>query len=263
MGIQEASLTKLSNAAPVPASVALNFEHDIVANEYGFYCVPRSFRGREVPEILAAGGVYEPATLSLMTRILRRGGDVISGGTFIGDFLPALSEALTDGALLHTFEPNPVARQAAQYTIGLNGLDNVVMNDCAVGDRPGELHLKVNKANGASMAARAKIVETASKGETISTRVKTLDSIVAPDRSVSLLHLDIEGHEWAALLGAQKIIASNMPHIIIEAEKPWKRRQFETELQKLYPAAGYRLAGCIERNAIYAPHAAARRNRKD
>jgi FkbM family methyltransferase len=253
MGIQDTAHLKLAASEPANCHSGVDFEHDIVANEYGFYCVPAEFRGREVPEILARGEVYEPATLGLMSRILQRGGDVVTGGTFIGDFLPALSGALTPGAQLHTFEPNPVALEAAKFTRTLNGLDNVVIHACAVGEKAGKLHLQVAKPNGASMAARAKIVPTATKGETITTPVKKLDELVGKDRDVSLIHLDIEGHEWPAILGARKLIRAHAPCILVEAEKGWKRRRIESGLNEHFPEAGYRFVGCIERNSIFMP----------
>ena len=235
------------------AMPVVDFEYEVVANEYGFYCVPDAFKGREVPEILAGGGVYEPATLSLMARILRRGGDVITGGTFIGDFLPALSEALVPDARVHTFEPNPVARNAAMLTAWLNGLVNIDMHGCAIGEETGKLHLQVAKANGTSMAARAKVVEQATEGETIEIDVQTLDALVGVERPIAIVHLDVEGHEWPALWGARDIIATYAPCIIVEAEKGWKRRKIETSLMELFPDAGYHRAGCIERNVIYVP----------
>lgn len=253
MGLQEPHLNHLIGAAVVNPPPVPQFEYDIVANEYGFYCVPHDFKGREVPEILANGGVYEPATLGLMARLLRQGGDVITGGTFIGDFLPALSEALTPGARLHTFEPNPIAREAALFSAWLNGLRNIDMHDCAVGEAPGALHLQVAKPNGNSMAARAKVVDEAAEGETITVETKTLDSLVDTSRQVALIHLDVEGHEWPAILGARQIIATHSPCIIVEAERGWKRRNIEAGLAELFPLAGYRRAGLIERNAIYMP----------
>ena len=231
----------------------VDFEYEIVANEYGFYCMPKAFFGRKLPQILANGGVYEPATLKLMARILRRGGDVVTGGAFVGDFLPALSSALVPGALTHTFEPNPIARDAARLTCWLNELDNVVMHDCAVGDDAGQLQLQVAKPDGTPMAARAKIVEKTGAGETINVDVKKLDVLVDAKRPVAIVHLDVEGHEWPSLVGAQDIIAANFPCIIIEAEKGWKSRKIEAGLTELFPEAGYCRAGSIERNVIYIP----------
>lgn len=253
MGIETHKIDPRIGAIPVGVCEPVEFDYDIVANEYGFYCIPHAFRGREVPKVLKRGEVYEPATLALMARILRRGGDVISGGAFVGDFLPALSEALHPGALLHSFEPNPVARRAAHHTIHLNGLGNVALHNCAVGQSRATLHLKVAQSNGAAMAARSKIVDIATIGETIATDVRRLDALVCPDRPVAVLHLDVEGHEWAAILGASAIIKANTPCIIVEADKRWKRRQIGADLRKCFPAAGYHMAGLIERNAIFLP----------
>ena len=63
----------------------MEFDYRICVNEYGFYCVPDAYAKREIPKILAQGGVYEPNTLALLAR-RAQGGDIVTGGAFIGDF---------------------------------------------------------------------------------------------------------------------------------------------------------------------------------
>ena len=86
--------------------IALDFDYRIEANEYGFYCVPTDYSGREIADLLAAGEVYEPKTLRLFRRLITKG-DVVSGGTFIGDFLPALRPAASNDNYAQDFAPEP------------------------------------------------------------------------------------------------------------------------------------------------------------
>jgi FkbM family methyltransferase len=235
---------------PVPAETP-ELDYFVAANEYGFYCVPRAYAKREVPTLLANGKVYEPDTLNFMRRMVGDG-DIISGGAFVGDFFPALSEVLSPRALLHSFEPNPLSFMAASKTIALNRLNNIRLHAVAVGDKPGTLPLLVSRsAAGEAMAARTKIIERPRDGATIEVEVRKLDDLIAAKRRVALLQLDIEGFEGPALLGCKRIIARNAPVILLEAEGPYKQRAYLKTLQKLFPRLGYRRAGVIERNCIY------------
>ncbi|WGW04550.1 FkbM family methyltransferase [Tropicibacter oceani] len=228
----------------------MDFKHRTFVNEYGFYCVPDEYAKREIPKILAHGGVYEPNTLKLMRRRVGDG-DIVTGGAFIGDFFPALGSALAPGARLISFEPNPLSFAAAQATIALNGLTNVDLAPVAVGEAPAKLHLQLARQGGSATAARAKIVENAGDGETIEVDVVPLDTLVDKGRKVSVLHLDVEGHEKAALLGAQRIIQDCRPMIVLEADRKWMRNMYLDFLNEHFGDLGYRYCGGMERNAFY------------
>lgn len=233
-----------------PVFQELTFAYSIAVNEYGFYCVPDEYRAREVPKLLALGEVYEPATIKLMRRLCGTG-DVVAGGAFIGDFLPALEEGLSAKGKLHSFEPNPLSRTACQVTIALNGLKKVVLHPCAVGAQEAVLPLQVSKGQGEAMGARAKIAESAVDGETIDVPVRKLDDLLDLRRRVSVLQLDIEGHEGPALEGAAQTVEKWNPVIILEAPKAWQQRDYESRLAELFPALGYRICGTLERNAVF------------
>lgn len=235
------------SSKPLPTP---EFDHAIAVNEYGFYCVPDLYKAREVPNVLFQGAVYEPDTIRLMRRLCGSG-DVIAGGAFIGDFLPALEDGLSTKAYVHTFEPNPISRAATEMTIALNGLKRIKLHPCAVGAEDAVLHLQVAKPGGEAMGARAKITDTPVEGATIDVPVRTLDDLVGLTRKVSLVQLDIEGHEYPALQGAQKLIARHAPTIILEAPKAWQQRDYEAKLTELFPDLAYRFCGALERNAVY------------
>ncbi|MEL7166190.1 MAG: FkbM family methyltransferase [Pseudomonadota bacterium] len=227
-----------------------DFDHFVCANEYGFYSVPGSFVNRKVPALLAYGDVYEPNTLKLMRR-LAGSGDVVSGGAFVGDFFPALSEAMDPGARLYSFEPNPTTYASALHTIALNDLQNVHLAPVAVGAKAGVLPLKVAGFDNRALAAGARILTEPEPGETVDVDVVTLDTLIPQDRHISILHLDIEGFERPALQGARALVLRCKPVIIVEVGKPRPMRLFAEFLNDMLGTALYRPSGLIERNAIF------------
>ncbi|MBP0481349.1 FkbM family methyltransferase [Sagittula salina] len=226
------------------------YPYSIAVNEYGFYCLPEVYKSREVPQVSSAGGVYEPDTIRLMRRLCHTG-DIVAGGSFVGDFLPALGAGLSPEAMLHTFEPNPISRAAAEMTIALNGLKRVTLHSCAVGASEGVLPLQVAKPSGEAMAARARIADAPAAGETIDVPVKRLDDLVPLTRRVAVLQLDIEGHESPALDGAPALISAHRPVIVLEAPRAWQQRAYAEKLARLFPTLTYRFCGALERNAVF------------
>ncbi|MEM8579442.1 MAG: FkbM family methyltransferase [Pseudomonadota bacterium] len=221
-------------------------------NEFGVYCIPESYQHRTVPKMLREGRVYERRTLGFIARMCGSG-DVISGGAFVGDFLPAISAALGARAKLHTFEPAPLTYDACARTVALNKLKNVALHQVAVGAEAARLPLQIGEPSGDVAAAKAKILDGAVEGETVEVEVVPLDDLVAKTRKVSVLHLDIEGHEAPALTGAARLIGDNRPLIVLEAEKPRDARAFLEQLNAEHPKAKYGLAGRMERNAMFLP----------
>ena len=230
---------------------APDFPHRVVANAYGFYCVPVAYEKRLVPKLLEEGKIYEADTLAFIRRLAARGGDVITGGAFVGDFLPALAEVMTKGAQIHSFEPNPLTHEAACFTIHLNGLSHLKVHPVAVGAEAARLKLQTEDAQGDALAAAARVVGADATGKTVEVDVVPLDDLVEPSRMVSVLHLDVEDHEIAALSGAERIIEVHAPCLILEANKPWKRRAILKHLNEYHPDHGYTLSGKIDGNAVY------------
>ncbi len=234
--------------------MALDFEHDIAVNEYGFYCVPQAYKGRSIVDLLIDGGVYEPQTLRLLRRKLG-GGDIVTGGAFIGDFLPALHQRLAPDAKIHTFEPVPTSFAATEETIRMNNLSQISFNNVGVGAEPGKMTMMVTRPNGTPIAAGERIVEgeDADGKRFIDIEVKTIDSLVPRTRQVSILHLDVEGFERPALEGAGRILNDSKPLVVLEGDKRWQKADYKALLNELAPKAGYHVAGSMENNTFYLP----------
>lgn len=242
----------LRQSSALPIARRPDFPFVTAVNEFGVYCIPEAVRQREVCKLLLQNAVNEPRTLSLI-RHRAGSGDVVSGGAFVGDFLPAISAALAPGALVHSFEPNPMSRTAAQVTIAMNRLENIRLHPVAVGAAQATLPLKVTRPSGEAMGGMSRIVETPQDGVTVEVPVMRLDDLIDDSRRVSVLHLDVEGHEWPALEGARALIARSRPMLVLEATRFRQVRGLRARLTALVPDLGYRLVGTMERNAFFLP----------
>ncbi|KUF09518.1 FkbM family methyltransferase [Pseudoponticoccus marisrubri] len=217
-------------------------------NEYGRYHVPQGLEGRPAAKAVLAGRAFEPETLAFM-RAHAGDGDIIHAGAFFGDFIPALSQALAPGARLWAFEPNPGNFAAAQRTVALNGLENVTLANAALSNRDETVLFRTRDAEGKSLGGISHFVEEDGEGvEPV--RAVMLDFSVPLARPVSILQLDVEGHEKQALKGAYHIINRWQPILILEyfSQTQWINRTFRS--------LSYTRIGKLHGNFVYAPDGA-------
>jgi len=226
---------------PLPAGA---LDCRLAANEYGVYCFPRAASRRAVPRTLARSQVYERATLELMMRTAPDA-DVVHAGTFIGDFLPALSRSRTGGARVFAFEPNRESYRCSMVTILLNDLRNVEMANAGLDAGAGTNRLLIG-------GGTSRLIDDApAAGDSEEVRLVRIDEAVDAERRVGLIHLDIEGHEQQALTGAMDTIRRWRPLILAETVPA------EEWLQEHLLPLGYALSGKVNGNRIIAPGARA------
>ncbi len=220
-------------------------------NQYGGYCLPEDSLHRPVARAIMLAGVYEPLTIEFM-RAHCGDGDIVHAGMFFGDFLPGLSEALAPGATVWGFEPNPDNHRCAQITALINRLENAVLVHAGLGDSAGKLPLRVRKPEGRNLGGGSHFVEESEyhpdTDEWI--EIATIDGSVGDARPVSIIQLDVEGHEETALAGALATIQRCRPILILEtrpgqdlAGSPWFRDHIL--------ALGYRQTGTLHRNLVF------------
>jgi FkbM family methyltransferase len=167
-------------------------------------------------------------------------------GAFFGDALPALSKA-TRGTVW-AFEPNPQSFRAAQITALMNDLKNVNLMNCALGAGQEQRKLVVRDFSGRSLGGLSQIVDDrfAKRGdETIDIATIDIDTLAPRTSAVSILHLDLEGFEEFALLGATEIIKRCRPLLILETV-PSPNSDAERSLKAL----GYRVRRTFDANTL-------------
>ncbi|MCI2400022.1 FkbM family methyltransferase [Aliiroseovarius subalbicans] len=218
----------------------------VAENTYGRYSVPENLDHRPAVRLIKAGEVYEPQTIRFMAQHAGDG-DIIHAGTFFGDFLPGLSSAMAPGRKIWGFEPNPDSFHHARKTAKLNGLKNVKIQNFALSNNDGEILFKTRDDAGNPMGGHSHFVTDPGPGVETVAAVR-LDKAVGLKRKISLLQLDVEGHERAALLGAEEIIHTWRPILVLEEFKRprWLRLNFG--------GLGYRLVGRLHGNRIFATH---------
>lgn len=214
-------------------------------NRYGGYFVPESARYRIDAGTVLKGDVWEPDTLEFIRSRCADGG-VVHAGTFFGDMLPGICSALAPGARLWAFEPNPESYRCAKVTAAINGLDNIELTRAGLGEAPGRLFLRTRKDDGSSLGGTCHIEECPSgEGETID--IVRIDDVV--NGPVSVIHLDVEGHERAALAGALQTLQRCRPILLLEelTDALTGSAWFSENVLSL----GYRRTGRVHDNAIF------------
>lgn len=216
----------------------------ISENVYGKYSVPNGLMHRPAVRLVSEGDVYEPKTIEFM-RNMAGDGDIIHAGTFFGDFLPALSQRMNDDRKVWAFEPNPNSYENACQTVELNDLKNVTLQNFAVSNQTGEMLFRTHDAKGKPLGGHSHFVTKQGEGVVPVSAVR-LDEVVPLDRKITVLQLDVEGHEKAALKGARAIVEKWRPILVLEGfDRPrWLRTRF--------PGLGYKLVGRLHANRVYA-----------
>lgn len=183
--------------------------------------------------------VWEPQTTKLLLRLAQETkGDVLVGGAYFGDQAILLAKSIQPaGRRLHGFEPN--TEQAAMFAknVKINNLNNVEIHGLGLWS---ESSVKL-KLDGFDSFANAILAAEDDAGfQTI-----TIDDYVAKQGcTLSLIQMDIEGAELAALKGASKCIASSKPDILFEVHRSyvdWSNGLENTEICRYLAKFGYHL----------------------
>lgn len=176
--------------------------------EEGKYCWCASCATRSPPynstlSALLEGYMLERSTAAAMKEYLVEAepGDAVTGGLFIGDYLPSISKIIGESHRVNGFEPYPEFMEAAHGTIFESGLVNIYTSMTGLGNASGTSTIS---GYGDAHAKDVAII--------------ALDDVLPTNRRISLIHLDVEGYELAALQGAKLTLQRWHPLVVYEAE---------------------------------------------
>jgi len=121
---------------------------------------------------------------------------------------------------VHAFEPDPRSARRLNLAIESNGIHNLHLYSCAVGNKVDEVQIILQDYPPmTSLRAISTFLEDRTHGaKTISVPSCTLDEHCQATgiRHVDLLKIDVEGAEMLVLQGASRIIAKCRPEMVIE-----------------------------------------------
>lgn len=223
----------------------------IAYNKYGGYCVPESSRHRPAAQKVIANDVYEPETIEFI--ISNCGdGDIVHAGTYFGDFLPAISNECATGSKVWAFEPNPESYRCANITLQINNIKNIELTNAGLGAKKECLLMKTSDLDGKALGGASQLIDKElneiSGTETV--QIVTVDGTVGADRNISIIQLDVEGHEKEALSGALKTIQRCLPIIILEV-LPDSTLLDSDWLSENILSLGYRMTNNIHGNSVF------------
>jgi len=243
---QFAHTSKATNTSALP-----NMNHVlnclIAYNKYGGYCIPLSSHQRPVVQQVLKGRVHEEDTIEFIRKNCGTG-DVVHAGTYFGDFLPAISEAMAPNATVWAFEPNAENFKCAQVTIILNDLKNVVIKNSGLGKAEAVQKLLVQTSDGTNLGGTSRIANPAEGGQTVSIDIVSIDETIPKDRHLSVIQLDVEGYEKEVLSGALETIKRCKPAIVFEinnidlTKSDW--------LAENILSLGYEVSGRVHMNSV-------------
>ena len=203
--------------------------------------VPRPLDARGQRALLHPPRVH-PAALAY----LRPGAVAIDIGANLGEWTVPFARAVGPAGRVLAAEPAPRAAAALEATLGANGLHQVQVMQCAVGDHDGFAEFAVPVVTSArSDTGTAKIGAAGPGGNALRVALRSLDSLAADHRldRTDLIKIDVEGYERQVLDGAEATLGRFRPTLVIETghEGAGDRGAIRDRLRSV----GYRMLGIL------------------
>jgi FkbM family methyltransferase len=187
-------------------------------------------------------GHHDP-DLALVRRLLSPGDVFVDGGANIGLFTLVAARRVGPQGKVIAYEPGRVIRMRLMENVLLNDMSQVDVMPFALSSAPGEAAFNELDIAGAGLSHLVGGGDGGGTSRTVS--LATIDATVAgADRQrLVLMKLDLEGAEHAALRGADEVLRTARPDLIIEVERPHLARMGSSpeEVLGLLRAHGYSL----------------------
>lgn len=146
---------------------------------------------------------WEPAESAVFQKELKVGDTVLDVGANIGYFTLLASLLVGPTGVVYAFEPDPENFQLLIKNISLNGFENVVAVNQAVGAKSGFVKLFTDEAN----KGDHRTFDSGEGRPSKQVAITALDDFFAKrNKTVDFLKMDIQGFEYQALQGMKKLL---------------------------------------------------------
>lgn len=197
-------------------------------------------------------GDADQVNAPILARFCAPGTAAVDVGANIGELTVPFARAVgPEGACL-AVEPIPFLADALRRTAFANGLDWIEVFQCAASADAATANLDLRYGEGALVdSGGSRLVESAVAGG-VRVATEPLDALIARSRlgarRVSLIKVDVEGHELPVLRGAEGTLRRHRPALAIEIgnDSPEARAGMAALLQEL----GYEPVGALFRHAV-------------
>lgn len=181
---------------------------------------------------LMSGGFETAETEWLLARV-RPGTAAIDVGANVGMYAVPLAGRAEQ---VLAFEPAPENVRRLEANLARNGLGNVTVRPVALGERPGELLLRLG--DDPMFHSTTEVAEQRGTGDEVRVEACVLDDEwrAAGSPEVSALKVDVEGGEAGVLRGATALLSECRPALLVEASSEERLATLTSILEPL----GYR-----------------------
>jgi FkbM family methyltransferase len=210
-----------------------------------------------VQRALYQHGSYEPKVRNRISRGLRRGDIYVDIGAHVGIHALIAARRLQElgGGHVYAFEPATDSGDRLAMAAKRNGLENLTLVRAAVGESTGRLQLRSDPAFGDDDPA---VRSAFGPGPVVGDFPVVGFDEWASDQGLSRLSVvkvDIEGGELAALKGMRASLVRLRPRLLIVEVSPELLRRGGQSKEQLYAElarSGYRPEKRLGRNVVFA-----------
>lgn len=191
---------------------------------------------------LSRNQMPEPEMINLLLRVLRPGDRAIDVGANVGFFTLVMAALVEKTGLVEAIEPGLNNRQKLGQNLDLNQFSQAVCYQMAAWntDEQLTLHLSQDSGNNSLRSCPDSVGVFSVAGLPLD----QLDDWIAPDTvPVRMIKIDAEGAEYEILEGAQKLLRSRLPYVVVELNEVALNRFGHTreDVRALMHDRGYRM----------------------
>jgi len=195
---------------------------------------------------LIADRRYNNAERACLSRVIREGDVIADIGANIGFYTLWLAALKVPRTTIVAVEPNPPVYEALVENIRLNGFDDVVAINAAVGEKDGTVSFGVRDDE----PSVGSILATG--GKQITVAMRTLAGILEEHglSAIDVVKIDVEGYEYQALMPyLEAIPVSKWPRLFVIEHKHQARQSGDNPVDVIM-RNGYRMVMKARGNAV-------------
>ncbi|WLD10448.1 FkbM family methyltransferase [Planctellipticum variicoloris] len=154
-------------------------------------------------------GSFDSSLEWIIRRYAKPGTAAVDVGANLGYLSLVMSDRVGSQGCVYAVEPNPALHGYLTRLLQLNAIDNVQLARYACSQAAGTLRLAVDRADHTQFCI--------SEDGGCQVEALPLDSLLASNAlPVSLLKIDVEGHEFEVLAGARATLQRHRPTVVFE-----------------------------------------------
>ena len=179
----------------------------------------------------------EFADLLLCTRFARPGSTAVDVGASVGNYAVAMMRAVGKHGRVLALEANPTVFEELRHSIWGTAVEahNVAASNAA---GPGVLLIPTD-TRGRALEPIASLVDRGQRARRVTVSQVRLDDLLRDVDDVSLLKVDVEGHELQVLKGASNVLERHRPTVVAEIEDRHMHGGTVGDVVDYMAAAGY------------------------